>query len=332
MLKRITAMNDRQRTTLALSVSVVFHIILFAFILWTAHYSRGPVFLAESPGEFEINLEQSPQMPTYQLVDTIAPATVPVAQTDLIAEKDSNASSPAPGEGNPNAPNTDTVSDHAAIGAAAVPSTPQAASAPQTPAATEPEKKSEENAEEKNEVVVEKVETPDEKAMQLAKLEPSKKPLARDPAEEIADTQLAQASAQAAVAAQQVVPQPLPSKQTTGKEDGGAKAGFLNFEAMRSEFAPYLRDVQNRVEKRWRTGLELKYRGTQPTNAVVDCAIGPDGKIAYVRIIEPGKSVSYAYVCKEAIEKAGPFPPFPFKVPDMYRDKNLEIRWTFRFM
>ena len=40
----------------------------------------------------------------------------------------------------------------------------------------------------------------------------------------------------------------------------------------------------------------------------------------------------YAALCKEAIEKAGPFGPFPFVVPDMYRNRNLEIRWSFNFL
>jgi hypothetical protein len=42
--------------------------------------------------------------------------------------------------------------------------------------------------------------------------------------------------------------------------------------------------------------------------------------------------MTYAPLCREAIEKAAPFSAFPFKVPEIYRDENLEIRWTFSFL
>jgi hypothetical protein len=64
----------------------------------------------------------------------------------------------------------------------------------------------------------------------------------------------------------------------------------------------------------------------------VDCAISPSGEVVSVTIVDPGESVSFAPLCKEAIEEAGPFPPFPFEVPEAYRNRNLEIRWTFSFL
>lgn len=124
-----------------------------------------------------------------------------------------------------------------------------------------------------------------------------------------------------------------PPSDPRGRVEGNAmRKGFLAFEAMADEVAPYLRDVRRRVETRWRAALHLRYSGTTTTQAVLDCAIAPDGTLAYVRIVDPGGSPSYAALCREAIERAGPFPPFPFQVPDMYREKNLEIRWTFSFL
>jgi hypothetical protein len=108
--------------------------------------------------------------------------------------------------------------------------------------------------------------------------------------------------------------------------------GFLSFEAMESEFAPYLRDVRNRVERRWKALIQLRYSGSSTTKAVLDCAIDSKGRLVHVTVVEPGDSASYAGLCKEAIERAGPFPPFPFEVPAVYRNKNLEIRWTFSFL
>jgi len=78
--------------------------------------------------------------------------------------------------------------------------------------------------------------------------------------------------------------------------------------------------------------LLTRYSGTSPTEVVIDCAIAPDGTLARVEIVGEPKDRVYAALCKDAVEKAGPFKPFPFTVPDMYRNRNLEIRWTFSFL
>lgn len=127
--------------------------------------------------------------------------------------------------------------------------------------------------------------------------------------------------------------QPAEAGQVRGRVDGGVKGkGFLSFEAMESEFAPYLREVRNRVERRWKSLIQLRYSGSSTTRAVIDCAIDSNGQLVHVTVVEAGDSASYAGLCKEAIERAGPFPPFPFDVPQVYRSKNLEIRWTFSFL
>jgi outer membrane biosynthesis protein TonB len=123
-------------------------------------------------------------------------------------------------------------------------------------------------------------------------------------------------------------PQPLLAPGGGGVQTRGLGA----FEAHQDELAPYLLEVRKTVERHWRAALELRYSGTTPTAAVVDCAIRPDGSLAYVTVVEPGDSVSFGGLCQGAIEKAGPFAPFPFEVPDIYRSKDLEIRWTFNFM
>jgi hypothetical protein len=122
--------------------------------------------------------------------------------------------------------------------------------------------------------------------------------------------------------------------ETRGRAEGGVvkSMGFVGFEGMRHELAPFLQEVRDRVEKRWRALLELKYSGTSPTEAVLDCAIRADGTLVFVKIADAGNSASYAPLCQEAIQKAAPFPPFPFNVPEMYRNKDLEIRWTFSFL
>ena len=101
---------------------------------------------------------------------------------------------------------------------------------------------------------------------------------------------------------------------------------------MEDEIAPYLKEVRARVERNWRAALQLRYSGTTPTKAVLECSIRPDGMLEHVRIVEGGDSPTYAPLCKEAIERAAPFPAFPFKVPEIYRERSLQIRWTFSFL
>lgn len=130
-------------------------------------------------------------------------------------------------------------------------------------------------------------------------------------------------------------PQPAPgeSKPSRGRVEGGVTSkGFLSFEAMGSEIAPYLREVRARVERKWKAKMHLSYSGASSTRAVLDCAIASDGRLVYVNVVESGDSATYAALCKRAIEEAGPFPPFPFRVPDVYRNQHLQIRWTFSFL
>ena len=146
----------------------------------------------------------------------------------------------------------------------------------------------------------------------------------------------------------QAEPPVLPPGRPQGRVDGGVHSkGFTGFEAMEDEIAPYLKEVRARVERNWRAALQLRYSGTTPTKAVLECSIRPDGMLLHVRIVEAGVpttgdstsavspsgvSPTYAPLCKEAIERAAPFPAFPFKIPEMYRERSLQIRWTFSFL
>lgn len=117
-----------------------------------------------------------------------------------------------------------------------------------------------------------------------------------------------------------------------GRVDGGVRGqGLLGFEAKHDELAPYLLHIRRKVEARWHTAIEMQYSGTMATKAVMDCVISADGSLVSVSIVDPGDSPTYAAICREAIEKAAPFDPFPIDVPDIYRNRNIEIRWTFSF-
>lgn len=110
------------------------------------------------------------------------------------------------------------------------------------------------------------------------------------------------------------------------------KEGLLGFEALQDQLAPYLREIQRRVEKYWIHYLLTRYSGTKPTEVLIDCEISPEGKIVKIDIIGNPEDPLFAGICKQALQQSAPFSPFPFQVPDIYQNKNLQIRWTFSFM
>lgn len=127
-------------------------------------------------------------------------------------------------------------------------------------------------------------------------------------------------------------PPSLPAPGSSRVRGGIRKKGFMSFEAHEHLLAPYLLKIRKAVERQWRTGLHFRFSGSSRALAVIDCAIAPDGSIVFARIVDPGRSASYASLCRRAVESAGPFEPFPFEVPEVYRSQSLEIRWTFSYM
>lgn len=128
-------------------------------------------------------------------------------------------------------------------------------------------------------------------------------------------------------------PTPEPPRDLRARPRGRTVThGMTNFEALRHEIAPYLKHIRDKVEKRWIEALLMRYTGTSPTRAEVFCAIAPDGTLVEVRVVGMADDAIFAAICREAIERAAPFDPFPFETPDIYRNKNLEINWHFNFL
>jgi len=149
---------------------------------------------------------------------------------------------------------------------------------------------------------------------------------AEEPEEAPERIEVAQAPMQPMVQAQEI-------RHSRGRESGGAeKSGFTSFEATKHVLGDYMLNVRRKVEQQWRAALGFRYAGVGRVESLVECSIRPDGTLEYVRIVEVGGSMSYAIVCRDAIEKAGPFGPFPFEVPDIYRKENLEIVWKFSYL
>ncbi|MCC6488346.1 MAG: TonB C-terminal domain-containing protein [Candidatus Hydrogenedentes bacterium] len=313
-------MDYRRRMRRCFAVALALHLVVLALPAGCPRTWDGTgAAIARQPLVLSMKQKEKP----VRLIEAGAPATEPVdPNTDLISEQASKAQDMSDVIGERNAPFVPKAAESDELrqpGPAPEPAAPpQEVKAPaEPPAESPPAKPPAESAPpagpEKDDAV--------RMAAQAA-------PAAPAPAPEAAEAE----RVQIAKAEPPQAPQPEQG-QTRGRVDGGVKnKGFLSFEAMESDFAPYLREVRNRVERRWKSLIQLRYSGSSTTKAVVDCASGPDGKLVSVAVVEPGESASYAGLCKEAIERAGPFPPFPFKVPDVYRNQNLEIRWTFSFL
>jgi hypothetical protein len=142
--------------------------------------------------------------------------------------------------------------------------------------------------------------------------------------------------------AQQQPPQPsrLPAPTfgqdlsvSRGRAGGGvAKIGVMNFEAKSHELGEYMLEVRRRVERQWHTAIQLRYLGVKRVEATIECIIRPSGIIEEVRIVDPGTSIPFAVLCRDAIKNAGPFPKLSFEIPEFYRSQNIEIRWKFSYL
>lgn len=340
--------NYQNRIRASAWVSGILHLvlILMAWWFWPA-FQFGPNPSGVPP--IVVTLTPAPTPPTprpqeRQLVDVAAPANHPVQPTDLIAVQNSNAGDTVARSGDSMGPQVEEVSPIDSLGGSpgAGPSSPTAPAAPApTPTTDAPTKDTKnENLPIESPVAVQTTTTPapaedvpatsmtmaraDTPAATLnAKMEPQAKPVEASPAHAAAQT-----------------PQPAqpvgndrPPAPTRGRAYSGVRhTGVKGFEALQDQIAPYLKQVQQRVELKWREALLTKYNGAQAVEALIDCQIGPDGRIVSITIQGTPEDRVYAALCKEAIEKAGPFGAFPFQVPEIYRNRNLEIRWSFNFL
>jgi hypothetical protein len=310
-------------TIAALAVHVLLIVLFGAVGALNLVEALGPAEASNDP--LVLNLQ--PPDRARNFVDTAVPADqAPTPDTDLISDKASKASDLQDSAGERLAPRMDRISD---IDDLAGPQTPRPPAPPQPPA--QPSEQSESSREADQESRDEVIEPSELDALTaMAQAEEKAPPMADETPEQVAErVQMAQAQPES-------MP-PSPPQPHLGapkaRPDGGAPGkGFVGFEALEHELGPYLKQVRERVERNWRAALEMRFSGAARTKAVLDCAISPEGKLVRVKIVEPGDSPTYAVLCRQAIEKAAPFPPFPFDVPAIYRTRNLEIRWTFSFL
>jgi protein TonB len=307
----------RKRFLIALILSIAAHVLCLTYAAYrVAHYEipMRPLIItvntAPPAPSAPLDAPVPPPEPKSP-VDAAQPANQPVKPTDLIAEQDSNARDMNPSNevSASNAPSVDVVDEFDELNTAPAPKSPphaeQKAKSPRT----------KKDAPKKKKTMVAQVERPPVNEPPPAESDSQQ----RDEGNAGNETPLPAADAE--------------GKPSRGRVDGNVRnLGFLGFEAIRSEVAPYLKEVRKRVERQWHAALQMRYSGTTPTRAVIQCAIAPDGRLIQADIVEAGDSPTYAALCKQAIKNAAPFPAFPFQVPEMYRSKDLEIRWTFDFL
>lgn len=311
----------------AVAAAILTHALLL--LLPMGFGSNGTLFVPPAADQQPVVIALQPDDKPARLIAPGAPADAPVdPSTDLIAERASKAQDLAPGDTGGITPDAGAVGPVDDIVAAPQPAptpAPVPDPAPQnSPEPVVPESNPDPNA------------TPRPAAEDATPSPPIPAPLEKvdAPAPVVPDAPEAprDAAVQLAKAETPLIP-PHTMGQTQSRASGGVGSqGFLSFEAKQSEFAPYLRDVRDRVEKRWKALMHVRYSGSSTAEAVIDCVIAPDGKLDRVAIVESGESATFAGLCKQAIEQAGPFKPFPFQVPEVYQSKNIEIRWTFNFL
>jgi len=234
-------------------------------------------------------------------IDTAVPADEEVRpDTDLISDKASKASDLEDSEGERPAPRLDRIADVDDLAGPATPA-PTAPPQPPSPEAVSVEPKPDPREPADSEEVPEESEKT-EALTTLARTEQDMPPLADETAEQVRE-KMAQAQAQP-----EMVPAAPPQPHlgmSKSRPDGGAEGkGFVGFEALEHELGPYLKEIRDRVERNWRTALEMRFSGSAKTKAVIECAISPKGELVRVKIVKSGDSPTFALICKQAIEKA----------------------------
>jgi hypothetical protein len=325
---------ERRRLTTSFGISLLLHGLIFALIALQMAQSSAPV-LSLSIAPITVALSPTPPPEARSMVDAVAPTAEPVGPTDLIAEQNSKAQDLSDVVGKRLAPFFENPSEFDQVAG------PPSAEPVQTPAPQAPAKPT---------APPEKHEKPRRELISSSKKANDRTQLAMADAREQLDMAAGEAARGADAAAENgsasegnASPGSGQSKgpsgpgtspgESRGRVDGGVLTdGFTGFEALKSDIAPYLKEIRARVEHKWFAAMAFRYKGVSPTTAVVDCAINREGKLVYATIHEEGSVALFARVCKESIQEAAPFPPFSFEVPDIYANKDLEIRWTFSFM
>jgi TonB family protein len=330
-----------RRLRIAAAVSVVVHLVVLVPVL-NMPRTKGTQIMPE-PILLNLAPEPQPQQARQQLAPAITPSDTPPRNAEFIAAENSRAAGQELRDGERLGPAVQEAAPLESLGAAPPASSPDARDAADRPQPSPrdqapPRAKAEqapapEGNKARNAPAPEALATPaasDRDAPVVAEQD-TPAPRQQPPAERM---QVAQARPAQAATMQPAPPdEKLPPRPSRGRLNNrvGSK-GLSSYEAIQDQIAPYLEEVKRRVERHWMEALLLRYSGTQPRQVEVDCEIAADGTLVSVRLAAPSEDAAYGALCMNAIREGAPFPRFPFEVPDIYRNQNLEIRWHFSFL
>ena len=312
-------MTYSRRIQIAAALSLLLHVGgLAAWRLLPDPAPRLSTPPAPEPIEIDLQPEPATQPERTQLVDVTVPVPEPEQPSPLIAENNSVAMDRVARNGDQPSPLLNPDEHDQLAAAPTPPAEPQPM--PQPPAEEESTEEPEEPDDSESPESPQDIEALEAEMEETIPADTAPPEPQSDNEEPIKLAQLDPMESQRA------------AEESTRNPRGMAREGITNFQAIESEIAPYLRQVRTRVEREWHEMLYTRYSGTQPTKAVIDCAISPSGQLVSVSVVGTENDRIYSALCRDAVQRAGPFGPFPFEVPDIYRDKNLEIRWTFSFL
>lgn len=312
-------MNYSTRMKIAAGFSLLLHAAGGALLQHTYDPKEYSPAAIPEPIVLDLQPDAPPEpqpAPAQQLIDVAVPTQTPPPSSELIAEENAEAMDLAMHESERPAPALDLDDFDALPKPAPTPTPPSDRPPPPAPAMPK-EKKSDD--------VEEMKDAPSAKVPEAPKNEDAPETKEGTPAEQRTDGPIKIAQAQA------IMPQ-RPEAGKSRDRGGVAKEGQTNFGAIESDIAPYLKHVRTKVEQQWNQMLYTRYSGTSPVKTVIDCAINAQGELVSVTVVGTDNDKLYSALCRDAVQRAGPFGPFPFEVPDIYRGKDLEIRWTFSFL
>jgi hypothetical protein len=358
-------MSYSRRFIIASIMSMALHVLM----LWLGHRAAEakpkPIYEEAKRVPLTFNLEpeilSEPEQnnPVKRLIATPIPTTEDVEETDLISDNDSKAQDESDVDGERVAPHVDEPDDHDRIEQA--PTVEQQEILEQMESIEALQPKSEPNVQESPTEAVEEIEevTPETAqsaptlievadATEMTSEEEESDEFSEEMLEEVEPIEEKKEAVEDVTPEEQELPEsfqiaraepqpPHPLEQefstSRGRAGGGAsQSGVMNFEAKSHELGEYMLEVRKRVERQWHTAIQLRYLGVKRAEAVIECVIRPSGIIEEVRIVEPGNSMPFAILCRDAIRNAGPFQQLPFDVPEIYRSQNIEIRWRFSYL
>lgn len=341
-------MSYSQRVTFATVLSVLAHLVVLWIGLTRVDATPKRETMAEVPPimfKFEQPPEPEPEPERQRirrLIDTPTPTDEPVEETDLISDSNSKAADQSEKSGENLAPVSENVDDFEQVELKPTPQQELSPPQPVTPPVPASPQEPTPEVSEAQETTKEALELPEmtvpTRTTLLNEVEsgPVKAREEREAEEQQPEKETAPAPERFQVA--QASPPPSPKQVVqdvregkTRDDSGTDRNGVLSFEANQHEMGEYMLHVRNKVEKSWRGAIRSKHSGVRHAEARIRLVIRPDGQIELVEILDDGGALVFAVLSREAVKDAGPFDPFPFDVPEIYRSENLDVTWRFTF-